>query len=79
MDPHSLASVVRVVGGESDGSYLLRHYQTMRLPHESYGLFDARISGDVDEEFPDNETDDTSPSDQRQTDTGVSLSFFFTR
>ena len=45
MDPHSLASVIRVIGGEYDGSHRLGHHQTMSPPHESYGLFDARISG----------------------------------
>ena len=33
---------------------------------------------DVDEESPENETDDTSPHDRRLTDAGVSSSFFFT-
>ena len=45
MDPHSLASVVYIIGGESDGLHRIGNHQTTCPPHESYRPFDAQITG----------------------------------
>ena len=45
MGPHLLALVVRVFGGESDGSHRLGHHQTTCQPHGSYGLFNRQVYG----------------------------------